>query len=135
MSTRSRFFKDTRRRTSYDKYVAQKSIWDKAHDVSKQINDKVSNKRNVFSDNFIDFLQSMRGEINSVQRHEYKNINFYPKNTIIDDIDQFFNRIVNVYLDEELSVDEIYEKIKFESVEMIRRCQKMKTKYSQLYNI
>tara|TARA_Y100001958_G_C21235323_1_gene561616 strand:- start:24 stop:419 length:396 start_codon:yes stop_codon:yes gene_type:complete len=126
-------FKDKRRKYAFNVYTAQKNTWNSALEVSDQIISRVSKRKNIFGENFIDYIQSMRGQINSVQRHEYKMSNHIPQKKILDDLDQFFNRFVNLYLDTEITNDDMVNQVRFEAVEMKRRCQTMVHKYRHPY--
>jgi hypothetical protein len=133
MSIRQRYFKDTRRIESYNIYIAQKDTWEKALDVSKKIVCRVSKRTNVFSENFIESLYSFKGEIKSVQKNNYKHIGRVPRKSVIGDIDQFFNRMINLYLDTEMDNTDVFNLIKFEANELCRRCYSMNHKYRSHY--
>ena len=75
--------KNRQRRTVYNRINAQYIIWSKALDVSKQISCKISNRKNVFSENFLDYIQSMKGEIRSVQKQQYKISKYNSNKTVI----------------------------------------------------
>jgi len=133
MSKREIYFKDRRRKHAYNVYTAQKNTWSSALEVSEKIMDRVSKRKNIFGENFIDYIQSMRGQINSVQRHEYKYSNHHPRQTVLDDLEQFFNRFANLYLDTDITNDEMVSQVRFEASEMKRRCQTMVHKYRHPY--
>ena len=98
-------FKTRRVKHVYNVYTAQKNIWSNALEVSDKIIDRVSKRKNIFGENFVDYIQSMRGQINSVQRHEYKYSQHQPRRTVLDDLEQFFNRFANLYLDTDITND------------------------------
>ena len=133
MSNNRNFFKDKRRAKECDIYIAQKNTWSKALGVSEQLNDKLSNRKYVFAENFTDYIYSMFGEISSVQKNEYKNISFVPKKTVMSDLDQFKNRFINLYIDMDKSNDEIYSEMKGNLTEMHKLCIKMNKKYNFHY--
>ena len=133
MSKREIYFKDRRRKHAYNVYTAQKNTWSNALEVSDQIIDRVSKRKNIFGENFIDYIQSMRGQINSVQRYQYKYSNHHPRQTVLDDLEQFFNRFANLYLDTDITNDEMVSQVRFEAGEMKRRCQTMVHKYRHPY--
>ena len=133
MSSNRKFFKDKRRTKEYDIYIAQKNTWSKALGVSEQLNDKLSNRKYVFAENFTDYIYSMFGEIASVQKNEYKNLPLIPKKTVMSDLDQFKNRFINLYIDMDKSNDEIYSEMKGNLTEMHKRCIKMNKKYNFHY--
>jgi len=133
MSKREIYFKDRRRKHAYNVHAAQKNTWSSALEVSDQIIDRVSKRKNIFGENFIDYIQSMRGQINSVQRHEYKYSEHHPRRTVLDDLEQFFNRFANLYLDTDITNDEMVSQVRFEAGEMKRRCLTMVHKYRHPY--
>lgn len=133
MSKRAMLFKTRRVKHVYNVYTAQKNIWSNALEVSDKIIDRVSKRKNVFGENFIDYIQSMRGQINSVQRHEYKYSQHRPRRSVLDDLEQFFNRFANLYLDTDITNDEMISQVRFEAGEMKRRCQTMVHKYRHPY--
>ena len=133
MSKREIYFKDRRRKHVYNVYTAQKNIWSNALEVSDKIIDRVSKRKNIFGENFVDYIQSMRGQINSVQRHEYKYSKHRPRRTVLDDLEQFFNRFANLYLDTDITNDEMVSQVRFEAGEMKRRCLTMVHKYRHPY--
>ena len=133
MSSNRKFFKDKRRTKEYDIYIAQKNTWSKALGVSEQLNDKLSNRKYVFAENFTDYIYSMFGEIASVQKNEYKNLPLIPKKTVMSDLDQFKNRFINLYIDMDKSNDEIYSEMKGNLTEMHKRCIEMNKKYNFHY--
>ena len=122
--------KDKRRRIAYNRTNAQHIVWSKALDVSKQISCKISNRKNVFSENFLDYIQSMKGEIRSVQKQQYKISKYNSNKTVISKIEQYFNRIFNVYLDQKYSNNEILSLVRLEVTEMYRYCYRMKNSHS-----
>jgi hypothetical protein len=133
MSKKASLFKDRRRKHVYNVYTAQKNTWSNALEVSDKIIDRVSKRKNIFGENFVDYIQSMRGQINSVQRHEYKYSQHRPRRTVLDDLEQFFNRFANLYLDTDITNDEMVSQVRFEAGEMKRRCQTMVHKYRHPY--
>lgn len=133
MSKREIYFKDRRRKHVYNVYTAQKNIWSNALEVSDKIIDRVSKRKNIFGENFIDYIQSMRGQINSVQRYQYKYSQHRPRRTVLDDLEQFFNRFANLYLDTDITNDEMVSQVRFEAGEMKRRCLTMVHKYRHPY--
>ena len=127
------YLKDFRKKKVYTVYSAQKNIWSNALEVSDQIINHISKSKNITGENFIDYIQSVRGQISSVQRNEYKYSGHVPRRTVLDDIEQFFNRFANLYIDTEISDDEMISQVRFEAVEMKRRCQTMVHKYRHPY--
>jgi hypothetical protein len=121
--------KDRRRRAAYNITNAQYIIWSKALDVSNQISCKISNRKNVFSEKFLDYLQSMKGEIRSVQKQQYKINKHNSIKIIIAKLEQYFNRIFNVYLDQKYSNNEILSLVRLEVTEMHRYCYRMKNSH------
>ena len=130
MSSKSSFYKDRHRLTSYNIQCAQFESWKKALDVSKQLMDKTSKRKHVFCENFVDYIKSMYGEVKSVQKHQYKLCKHTPNKKVSESIEQFFNRIINLYMDTDISNDEIYALIRFEINDLHIYCLKMTKQYS-----
>ena len=126
--------KDKRRKRAYNIYQTQSFIWQKALDVSKQLLEKTTNARYVRAYNFEKYIKSMMGEIKSVEKHNYKSNSHYPSKRVTSMVQQFFNRIKNVYNDDSLYDEEKYRLIRTEMIELYSYCLKMNRKYSKLYH-
>lgn len=132
MTKTTGIYKDKCRVHENNIYTAQKVVWEKANNVCDQLIHKTAHKDNVFSENFLDFIYGMFGEIKGVQTYEYKKCKALHHNTkknVCVVIEQSKNRIRNLYIDCRLSNATVYSEIRAELTEMKKLCLRMNKKF------
>lgn len=132
MTKTTAIYKDKRRVHENNIYTAQKVVWEKANSVCDQLIHKTAHKDNVFSENFLDFIYGMFGEIKGVQKYQYKNLTALHHNTkknVYNVLEQSKNRIYNLYIDTKLSNTVVYSEIRAELTEMKKLCLRMNKKF------